>query len=149
MKEYVYFGRCHCGNINIKFRTLLSPKYTQIRACQCSFCRKHKGQYISDPEGALDISIRESEKLQKYRFGQKTADFLFCEICGIYIAAMFNDDNKYYGILNLNILDNTDEFTQTLTSVSYDSEDVNSRIERRKKKWTPLTLTSSRKNRGS
>lgn len=149
MKEYVYFGQCHCGNIKVKFSTYLSPKHTQIRACQCSFCRKHKGQYISDPEGALDISIEELENLQKYRFGQKTADFLFCKICGIYIATIFNDGNQYYGILNLNILDNTEEFTQAVTSVSYDSEDINSRIERRKKKWTPLTITNPGTNGSS
>ena len=145
MKNYVYSGECHCGNIKVKLSTLISPEDTQIRACECSFCRKHRAQYISDPEGTLDISIREPENLQKYRFGQKTADFLFCKICGIYIAAMFSDNNRFYGILNLNILDSPEEFTQTVTIVSYEQEDVKSRIERRKKKWTPLTLRNHTK----
>lgn len=146
MEQYLYSGQCHCGNIAVKLTTLSSAKDTQIRACECSFCRKHKAQYISDPEGNLDISVREPEQLQRYRFGQKTADFLFCKICGIYVAAIFCERDRYYGILNLNTLDRNEEFTQTVTSVSYENEDTNTRIERRKKKWTPLTLRNCRIN---
>lgn len=63
MKKYLYSGQCHCGNVVVELSTLISPKNTLIRACKCSFCRKQKGQYISDSEATLNINIWEPEQL--------------------------------------------------------------------------------------
>src|ERR671939_662142 len=44
-------GTCHCGNIAIVLETGQDPRSLPLRACDCSFCRKHGARTTSDPEG--------------------------------------------------------------------------------------------------
>ena len=50
-----YTGQCHCGATTVAFDTTTSPEQTQIRECQCSFCRKHGSTNASDPDGRLEL----------------------------------------------------------------------------------------------
>jgi hypothetical protein len=54
-----FHGGCHCGNIAVVFETELSPDAIEIRACQCSFCRKHASRAVADPAGRALISVKE------------------------------------------------------------------------------------------
>ena len=94
---------------------------------------------VSDPEGQAAIAIRDDGKINRYRFGLKTADFLICTNCGVYVAAILSDGDADWVILNLNTLDNALEYTQEALSVNFDTETEAERRARRRANWTPLT----------
>src|SRR5439155_217050 len=56
-----------------------------LRADTCSFCRRHGARTTSDPSGHVAITVHHPDQLLRYRFGLRTADFLVCTRCGIYV----------------------------------------------------------------
>src|SRR5687767_2425818 len=99
-----YEGSCHCGAIGYTFHTRIAPQKWTLRACQCSFCRAHVALSASDPSGAIEFHERESGVLERYRFGLRTADFLLCRRCGVYIGALIETPRGRYGIVNVHAL---------------------------------------------
>jgi len=75
-------GSCHCGNIRFVFITAKTDAQLPKRECQCSFCRRHGRISTSDPDGEIRVSIADAGQVNKYRFGQRTADFYVCRTCG-------------------------------------------------------------------
>ena len=135
-----YAGRCHCENVEVEFNTALSIDKLLLRADQCSFCRKHGARTTSDPKGSLRITVHDSKLLLRYRFGLKTADFLVCKGCGIYVAAVLSAGASSYATLNINTLDKATEIAREGRPVSYDSESPSERTERRIQNWTPAAM---------
>src|SRR5713226_135868 len=132
-----FFGRCHCGNLELAFESSLSADQLPLRACSCSFCRAHGARTTSDPNGRVQITVRDSDQLIRYRFGLKTADFLVCGRCGVYVAAVLTADGSSFAVVNINTLDSADRFTQEARGVSYEGESEAERIKRRQANWTP------------
>lgn len=132
-------GSCHCGAIRWEFRTRVDPSDWIIRACQCSFCRAHGARCTSDPDGSVDFSQSDRTFLQKYRFGLKTADFLICRRCGVYIGAAIEVPTGRFATLNLNTMNTDVGDLQTAVPMRYESEDIEDRTERRRARWTPVT----------
>lgn len=142
MNENTYDGRCHCGAIGFTYRTRVPPANWSVRACQCSFCRAHDALSTSDPEGTLSFVAEQPESLQRYRFGLKTADFLLCRRCGVYIGAVIDSASGRFGIINTHtVVDGTDGFADAAPA-DYDSEDVDARVGRREERWTPVDASS-------
>ena len=81
-------GSCHCGAVRVGVRLSRSPAEIELRACQCSFCRRHGARTFADPAGHALIESASAADIRHYRFGQRTADFLICAECGVYIAAV-------------------------------------------------------------
>ena len=135
----IHRGGCHCGNLRYALETRLALNELPLRACQCSFCRRHGALSTSDPEGALRFEVREPAQLTRYRFGLKTADFLICTRCGIYVGATLSDGGRSWAIVNANTLDEAAQLTQAATPMSYDGEDEAQRTARRRERWTPVT----------
>jgi hypothetical protein len=81
-------GGCHCGNLQVHVRLTKPPAENAIRSCACSFCRSHNTRTVSDPAGQVDIRASEWSLVERYRFGSRTADYLFCRRCGVYIGAV-------------------------------------------------------------
>jgi len=134
----IHAGGCHCGNLRYALETKLALTALPLRACQCSFCRHHGALSTSDPQGTVSFEIRDPAQLTRYRFGLKTADFLICSRCGIYVGATIEDSGKRWAILNANALDDVAKLTQELTKHDYEGEDVAQRMMRRKSRWTPV-----------
>ena len=111
----------------------------------CSFCRSHGARTTSDPHGRLQIVAHDPDQLIRYRFGLKTADFLICGRCGIYVAAVLTTGDFSYATVNVNSLDSNEIFTKEVRRVSYDGEGEAERIKRRKKNWTPAIVILSGK----
>ena len=132
-----YHGGCHCGALRVTFETARAPAEIQRRACQCSFCRSHGALTMSDPDGAMRIDAK-ADALVRYQFGLKTADFLLCSRCGIYLGAMYIDGDEAWAIVNSNAMHERDAFSGAVEKISYDGETPGSRGTRRKAKWTPL-----------
>lgn len=138
--NHVLHGGCHCGNIAIAYRTEVAPAATRVRACRCSFCRKHAARAVSDPAGRAEITVREPKRLRRYRFGLGTAEFFVCKRCGVYVAAVMADGDQAFATLIVNAFDAHERFTQPAMPVDYDAEDAAARRQRRRARWTPATV---------
>lgn len=132
-----FSGGCHCGGLKATFETTQPPATVQRRACQCSFRRSHGALTASDPDGALRFDA-EAGALIRYRFGLKTADFLICARCGVYVGAVYGEGDDLWGVVNLNALHDCNSFTAPILDISYDNETASTRGERRKRRWTPV-----------
>jgi hypothetical protein len=134
-----YSGSCHCGAIGFTYRSSIKPEQWSIRACQCFFCRAHDALSTSDPAGQIAFTAARPESLQKYRFGLKTADFLLCRECGVYIGAVIASAAGTFGIVNVHALKDTPANLAATAPAIYDDEDVDGRVSRREERWTPVT----------
>lgn len=133
-----YGGQCFCGAIGFTYSTDLPPSQWSIRACQCRFCRTHDALSTSDPAGSLEFVASEPAHLQRYRFAMKTADFLLCRNCGVYIGACITTPAGRWGIINTHALDPVPDDIAAVQAISYDKEDSSGRIARREERWTPV-----------
>ena len=132
-------GSCHCGALRLSYRSALPPAETEVRACQCSFCRRHGSRAISDPGGAVTIEAEE-QSLNRYRFGLGTADYFLCTRCGVYVAAVMSEGERAWSVVIVNALDDAERFTRPAQPMVYDAEDEAARRARRRAKWTPTTV---------
>jgi len=137
-----YEGGCHCGNLAFVFEARAPLETLGLRADQCSFCRAQGARYTSDPNGTMSISVRHADALLRYRFGLRTADFLICGRCGVYIGALMEDGGKSWFAVNVNALRPPPREDFPIEPVDYDAEDVPGRIARRKQRWTPVIALS-------
>ena len=133
-----YEGRCHCGAIGYSFRTRMAPQEWTLRACQCSFCRAHATLTASDPSGTVKFHEHESGALERYRFGLRTADFLLCRKCGVYIGALIETSRGRYGIVNVHALRPRPADLRAPLAVEYGEENTGQRVARREQLWTPV-----------
>ena len=130
-------GRCHCGNIRITF-TLPQPQGAiPVRACSCTFCRKHGGVYTSHPEGKLDVRVTNAAEVQRYRFGTETADFLLCRTCGAVPAVISEIDDRLYGVVNVNCFEDVAPEDLLPSVTDFDGETTDGRLARRQRNWIP------------
>jgi hypothetical protein len=129
-------GGCHCGALRIAMRTSaeLAP-----RACQCSFCRKHGARTVSDPNGRARVIVRDAAALRRYRFARRSADFLVCGACGVYVGPLLERDGRAWMTLNANAFD-AGAPTAAATPVTYDDETDDERVARRMARWTPADV---------
>jgi hypothetical protein len=135
-------GGCHCGRVEVSFETALVPAMMEIRACQCSFCRRHGAKTVTDPNGNLTIAAPASG-LSRYRFGLRTADYILCANCGVYIAAVINDGPEKRATLNAAGLMIEGLCDRPAKPVDLDHEDAAGRRERRHRNWTPTHFMTS------
>jgi hypothetical protein len=137
MSAHRFEGRCHCGNVAFVFEASAGLDVLGLRADQCSFCRAHSARATSDPNGAIHLSVREAAKLARYRFGLRTADFLVCAECGVFIGALMRENERQWITVNANAFRPPPPADFPISPVDYDSEDISSRLARRKARWTP------------
>lgn len=133
-------GCCHCGNIEIELATDLPVSELPLRGCACRFCRCHGTRCTSDPAGRALIRVNCPELLQRYRFALRTADFLTCRRCGVYVAAVMDLDGDCYATVNVNALDSAEDFGRDPSIADYSGEDEFARRSRRKARWTPVSV---------
>lgn len=99
----------------------------------------HDALSTSDPHGRLIFNLDDPEQLQRYRFALRTADFLVCRQCGVYIGAVIDVGGASYGIINTHALDTAPPDIAPVGAISYDDEDTDGRVSRREQRWTPVT----------
>ncbi|RJT39995.1 aldehyde-activating protein [Mesorhizobium waimense] len=136
-------GGCHCGNIHLTFESEIEPPQIEVRACQCSFCTRHGSRAAADPAGRLIIAVKDETRLRKYQFGLRTADYLICRECGVYVAAIAGDKSDARAIVNINALDGRMQFSREPVAVNFDAESRESRLARRRSFWMPIEMRFS------
>jgi hypothetical protein len=142
-RRYTYPGACHCGNIELRLESDKTPRELGLRADNCSFCNRHHALYASDPGGEMHIGLRDANLVERYRFGTKTADFLLCKTCGVFVAPFMPE--AQLAVVNVNVLDARDAFLANPRQVAdLDGESVDERRARRRARWTPVLSFTGR-----
>lgn len=130
-------GSCHCGNISFELLWESDPAEIPARACTCSFCTKHGGVWTSCPTGKLTVSVADPTNVSTYVFGTRTAQFHICARCGVVPVVTSEIDGKTYAVVSVNAFQGIDPSRLTLASATFDAEDEQSRLARRKRNWIP------------
>ena len=141
MDETIFPGGCHCGRVEMRFRTRWRAEDLPLRICGCSFCVAHGGRYTSDPKGSVSFRFHDSGGLTRYRFGQRTADFLICGQCGVFLAAVTPLAAPALAVINVNGFADAKQLTQEATPMDYEGEGESDRTARRAARWTPVVDT--------
>jgi len=138
----LHTGGCHCGNITVTLRLSKPPAEMPLRSCSCSFCRAHGTRTLSDRDGLAEIGASDRSLVERYRFGSRTADYILCRRCGVYIGAVCETGSGLRAVINVNCLTDRALFTQTPASPDYDGEPIDARLDRRSKNWMPALARS-------
>ena len=133
-------GGCHCGNIRLAVRLTKPPRETALRACGCSFCRAHATRTVADIDGSAEITAGDWSQVEYYRFGSRTADYILCRRCGIYIGAVCDTASGTRAVININSLEDRAAFTMAPESSNYDGETTDARLARRAERWMPVMV---------
>jgi len=136
----IHEGGCHCGNLRVRLSLTQAPSEVRLRACGCSFCRRHNTRTASDPRGAVDLWAVDWSLVQLYRFGTGTAEFVTCRNCGVYIGAIGDSGSGTRAVINTTCLDDRALFTRDPTPTDHDGETTEDRLARRAANWTPATI---------
>lgn len=134
----IYHGSCHCGAIGFEYSTAVRPSEWDVRACQCSFCMAHGAACTTDPSGYVAFNLTEESELQRYRFGLRTADFLVCRNCGVYIGAVLDGAEGGFATVNTRSIASVQGSIPAPRPVEFDGEPANVRRTRRQAQWTPV-----------
>jgi len=133
-------GGCHCGRLRIAFTTARAVTELPLRACQCTFCRRHGALTTSDPDGEVVLTVAEVPASGWYRFGTGTTDFWVCPRCGVYVGAYVESDGQGRAVVNTRALEARADFTQAASAMEYGQETREGRLERRLRLWSPARV---------
>lgn len=137
-----YLARCHCGALTARYRTSVPTASWPVRACQCEFCTAHGALSTSDPAGSLTFSASDPKFLQRYQFGTRSADFMICRACGVFLGAVMTQGAQRWGVLNLRTLRPPPSDLPMPQPMQYGAEGAQDRSQRRTARWTPLSPDS-------
>jgi hypothetical protein len=133
-------GGCHCGNLRLRLSLTRPAAENATRSCTCSFCRAHATRTVSDPLGQIEIWASDRARVERYRFGSGTADYLVCRTCGVYIGAVCQTDQGLRAVTNVNSLADRAAFPAASSFPDHDQEPVDARLARRGANWTPAVM---------
>jgi hypothetical protein len=128
-------GSCHCGNISFDLAWEPDPREIPARACDCTFCSKHGGLWTSYPGGKLEVAVADPALVSRYEFGTKTATFHVCTRCGVVPVVTSELDGRTYAVVSVKTFENVDPAMLRPGPVTFEGEDVGSRLARRKRNW--------------
>jgi hypothetical protein len=128
-------GKCHCDNIAFTLDWPEDQPEIPARACDCSFCVKHGGLWTSNPRAKLSIVLRHPDLVSRYAFGTQTATFHVCTRCGTVPIVTSEIAGHLYAVVNVNTFENFDQKRLRRAAASFDAEELDSRLARRRRNW--------------
>ena len=128
-------GGCHCGNVAFDLAWPDDAATIPARACGCTFCTKHGGVWTSHPDARLAVKVADAALVSRYQFGTRTATFHVCARCGVPALVTSDIDGRVYAVVNVNCLENVDPTHLDRAPASFEGEDVETRLARRKRNW--------------
>jgi hypothetical protein len=79
--------------------------------------------------------VADKQNVSRYAFGTKTAQFHICTRCGVVPLVTSEIDGKLYAVVNVNAFQDIDRSLLKNESATFDAEDEQSRLARRKRNW--------------
>ena len=128
-------GRCHCGNLSFSLLWEPSPAEIPARACDCSFCTRHGGGWTATPHGVLKVVVEDASRVSRYSFETQTAEFHVCMWCGVVPVVTSLIKERLYAVVNVNTFEGIDPSLLRRAPVSFENEDTEARLARRKRNW--------------
>lgn len=128
-------GACHCGGSRYRLEWPTAAAELPARRCDCSYCRRFDGTWISDPGARLTIETDAPDRLGCYRFGTRTADFRFCRTCGVTLFAICGIDGRERAVVNAHTLVLPEGMSIDVSDSHFDGETVEQRLDRRAARW--------------
>jgi hypothetical protein len=116
------------------------PEQMRLRSCSCGFCRAHGTRTVSDRDGLYEITVADTSHLERYQFGSRTADYLLCRRCGVYVGAVCETSSGLRAVANVNCLQDRAAFIQPPAAPDYDGETTEARLARRATNWMPAMI---------
>ena len=78
--------------------------------------------------------------VERYRFSSRTADYLLCKTCGVYIGAVCETEHGVRMVTNVNSLTDRGAFPPASSFPDHDDEPADMRVSRRSANWTPAIV---------
>jgi hypothetical protein len=128
-------GKCHCGNIAFELEWEGEVPTLRARQCSCSFCVKHGGVWTSNPGARLSVTVEDVALVSRYAFGTRTATFHVCSRCGAVPVVTSAIADRLYAVVNVNAFENVDPSWLIRSEASFEGEDLESRLARRRQNW--------------
>ena len=75
--------------------------------------------------------------MSRYAFGTRTATFHVCAKCGVVPVATSELDGRTYAVVSVKAFTNVDPARIRTAPASFEGEEVDSRLARRKRNWIP------------
>ena len=138
MAEHQLNGACRCGQVRLEFTSPVGPEAMTPRACDCDYCARYVGVYLSHPGGRLEISSM--SPLTRRRQGAEIADMLHCSSCDQLIGVVVESEGKLLGAVCLAVLGDRDAFPQA-ARVSPKQLSPDEKQSRWSEVWMPVSLT--------
>jgi hypothetical protein len=95
---------------------------------------------VADGAGLLELTADDWNLIERYRFGSRTADYIVCRRCGVYIGAICETTAGMRAVVNVNCLADRASFTQVPSASDYEGETTEARLSRRAQRWMPATV---------
>lgn len=135
----LHTGSCHCGGVTVEFETATDPADIPLRECQCGFCRRHGAISATDPTGRIRYLENRPGAMKRYQFGMKSADYILCNDCGVYLGAVMTEGGTdTYATTNIRTYADRELFTTEPSPIVYEEEGLDARRARRRERWTPV-----------
>ncbi|MGI9437746.1 MAG: hypothetical protein ACR2Q4_23440 [Geminicoccaceae bacterium] len=87
----------------------------------------------------LTIQVADEDRLARHMFAHRTAEFLLCRGCGVYVAAVTAGTSERCAIAQLNAIVEDQQFGDAV-AVDYNDESQAERIKRRRNVWMPVSI---------
>jgi hypothetical protein len=97
--------------------------------------RSASSTVVSDIQSKTLVTLRDASLVSKYTFGSHTATFLVCSRCGTVPLVTSEIAGHLYAVVNVNTLENVDPSWLRRAAASFEGEDVESRLARRRRNW--------------
>jgi (2Fe-2S) ferredoxin len=91
--------------------------------------------WTSNPKGKLEVKIEDPGRVSKYAFGTRTAEFHICSRCGIVPVVTCRIDGHLYAVVSVNAFEGVAESLLRRGPASFEGEDTEARLARRKRNW--------------
>jgi len=72
-------GGCHCGRVRFE---VTAPAQLRVADCNCSICAKSGFLHLIVPKARFKLTSGDAS-LTNYQFNTRTAQHLFCSVCGV------------------------------------------------------------------
>lgn len=137
-------GACHCNAVTYTLEWPADAQSIPARRCACSYCSRFGGTWTSHPGARLEIRHPANQPPGRYRFETGTADFLFCSVCGVVLAALDDNGGGLKAVVNILTLSGRDSLEFDHSDSHFDGEATQARLERRARNWIGRVTVSTR-----